>query len=167
MGRVRVFVYGSLKKTQCNNIVLRGTGATFLRYASVTGPYQLLDMGPYPAMTPVEDAEENTTIFGEIWVGGVETLRALDHLEGYYGKNEANFYTRVKMKDDKGTRIWTYVLTEDWEVEAKDVNEHGIWNPTNDEYDHWGGPRLGLDGPPHGGEEDSGTDKEEKGEANG
>jgi gamma-glutamylcyclotransferase (GGCT)/AIG2-like uncharacterized protein YtfP len=77
MARIRVFVYGTLKRGQRNHRVL--AGQRFLGEATTAPRYRLYDRGPYPCL--VEDRANGVPVQGEVWVVDAETLGRLDAYE--------------------------------------------------------------------------------------
>lgn len=75
---MRVFTYGSLKRGQRNNILLRDS--VFVQEAVTEPKYRLYDCGSYPCM--VKDERNGQAIQGEVWDVDEDTLRRLDRLEG-------------------------------------------------------------------------------------
>ncbi|MGP4082734.1 gamma-glutamylcyclotransferase family protein [Pseudalkalibacillus sp. R45] len=83
-----VFVYGTLRKNECNAYVL-GNAKCLSEHAWVLGT--LFDTGyGYPAMTLVDSGN----VFGEIYEVDADGLKKLDHLEGYKGPGNENLYER-------------------------------------------------------------------------
>lgn len=103
-GMVRVLVYGTLKHGHANHGLLEEAGAVFIGYDSVTGPYNMWDLGNIPAV--MDSATGNRRIRGELWALDPEGLAALDMLEGH-----PHLYQRRKMWTDIHTqRAWVYML---------------------------------------------------------
>jgi gamma-glutamylcyclotransferase (GGCT)/AIG2-like uncharacterized protein YtfP len=137
MNRTRVFVYGTLKRGQINHALLTATGTSeFKGLGSWRGRQYLADLGYYPAM--VEDQlREFMSVFGEVWEIDVDTLYALDQLEGH-----PQYYKRRKVRIlNKNT--WVYFLPrgiaepylglEDGDI--KEI-ESGIWCPSAEETEY-------------------------------
>lgn len=138
-GKIRVFVYGTLKKGRWNNRLLQQSGATFLGHDSITDFVQMVDLGHFPGIIPVSHKVGQATVFGEVYAGDGEMLDALDMLEG-----NGHFYTRVKMRTDRlDLNTWVYTLPVEWEKEAKDVVADGLWNPSAAELAFWEEARGG------------------------
>jgi gamma-glutamylaminecyclotransferase len=132
-GQVRVFVYGSLKKGHCNHILLHEAEAEFLGYDSISGIFDLIDFGMYPAVMDGDSDFEPGTIKGEVWAGDEDMLKGLDWLEGH-----PNFYQRRKLWTDiNKLRVWVYFLDDRWLEEGDDIINEGIWNPREAERDFW------------------------------
>ena len=111
----RVFVYGSLKSTFYNNVVMRNAGGVLIRTDTTPADYTMLDLGSYPAVI----REGNTSIKGEVWE--VATLAPLDRLEGY-----PSYYTREQIKLNKGDDMpWMYMLTSRRGI--RNTVDTGIW----------------------------------------
>lgn len=133
-GQVRVFVYGTLKRGQPNASIFKYCKAECLGLDTITGAFDMLDLGSFPALIP--DLEENlsTKIYGEIWAGDDEMLAVLDQLEGH-----PTFYKRKKVwSDEMKKRVWVYFLEEEWTGEADDVLVSGCWKASSREIDKWG-----------------------------
>ena len=131
-GMVRVLVYGTLKNGHSNHTLIEEAGGIFLGYESVTGPYQMWDLGAIPAVTHSETGER--TIRGELWAMDPEGLATLDMLEGH-----PNFYQRNKVWTDRlKKRAWMYTL-----VATNYLSEHttptkaGLWHGSSDENKFW------------------------------
>lgn len=74
--RVRLFVYGSLKRGFANHAVLRG--AEFVSECRTAPYYRLFDLGAYPAL-----AEGGSrSISGELYLYPVAQFSMLDEFEG-------------------------------------------------------------------------------------
>jgi len=146
-GKIRVFVYGTLKEGRGNHSLLKSANAQFVGYDAVTGPIQMIDMvgfpGLYrPAAAGGENVQEATPFRarGEVWAIDPEGLAALDYLEGH-----PTFYRREKWWTEGGVRAWVYLLSPQttlraisrgWLEDKKEIPE-GIWNPSDEELEHW------------------------------
>lgn len=135
-GKVRVFVYGSLKRGHANNVVLRKCkDAKCIGMDYIEGKFELLDFGPFPALawdTP-EDGLPDRKVYGEVWAGDEDMLAATDLLEG-----QPVFYKRSKVwTQDAKVRAWAYFIHDDWKEEAGDIITEGIWKPTDAEIKCW------------------------------
>lgn len=129
-GKIRVFVYGTLKKGNgLHRLIERGKHEDLGRNYIETN-YMLADMGAYPALCA--DLYEPTSryrVYGEVYAVDQETLAALDFAEGH-----PHFYTRVKVEtEEPKMKVWTYVLKGRAEEYAEDWIEDGIWNPSEGE----------------------------------
>ena len=131
-GMIRVLVYGTLKKGHSNHILLEECGAKFIGYDSVTGPFQLCDMGSIPAV--VDKNNNDTYIRGELWAINPEGLAALDLLEGH-----PHLYARRKLETDiHKRRAWMYMLkATNWLPANYAGLETGFWRPSDDEVSFW------------------------------
>ena len=49
-GKVRVFVYGTLKLNHANAVVMNNTGAQFIGHDCIEGNFDLYDLGGFPAL---------------------------------------------------------------------------------------------------------------------
>jgi gamma-glutamylcyclotransferase (GGCT)/AIG2-like uncharacterized protein YtfP len=130
-GKVRIFVYGSLKTDLPNNILLQKADAVRVGLDSIVGEYKMLDFGAFPALiygdkgTPLE-------VKGEVWAGDEDMLASIDMLE-----NHPVFFSRSKTVTEGGLRVWVYLLKEEWENEAEDYIEDGLWLPNAEEKERW------------------------------
>ena len=106
-GKIRVFVYGSLKSQHGNNVLLQEVEATCLGYDSITGDFTMISFGGFPGIVrTTTDPKSVKTIFGELWMTNEEGLKALDMLEGH-----PNFYERFRYRTDVlDRRAWMYTL---------------------------------------------------------
>lgn len=95
----RVFVYGTLRRGECNHEVLRG--ARFVGAARTEPRYRLVDLGAFPAML----AGGTTAVAGEVYEVDGATLAALDRLEG-----TPRFYERAVVVLEGGTEVQAYLL---------------------------------------------------------
>lgn len=99
-----VFVYGTLKKGHSNHLCLNG--AEFKGYDTLVGPYTMFDLGAFPGVSAIPDADEENRIRGEVYmVDGGEGIDTLDILEGH-----PTFYTRVMLELESGRFAWVYLL---------------------------------------------------------
>lgn len=136
-GKIRVFVYGTLKRGGGNNLLLKNANAEFLGYDSVTLDSScLIDLGGFPAfVTGIKDCKDAKTVRGELWMGGDGMLRSLDILEGH-----PNFFTRIKTHTNRMNKnAWVYTVQEDWIDGADDFIEAPYWNANKEEKDFWTG----------------------------
>jgi gamma-glutamylcyclotransferase (GGCT)/AIG2-like uncharacterized protein YtfP len=135
-GKVRVFVYGSLKRGQPNNVVMRSCkGAVCLGIDYIEGRFSMHDFGPFPALVWDGDNDDPkvNTIYGEVWAGNEDMLAATDMLEG-----QPHFYKRAKLWTKGGRdRVWAYFLNSEWVDEAEAEVPGGIWKPTATELKQW------------------------------
>lgn len=136
-GKIRIFVYGTLKRGRANNAVLKQSGAEFLGYDKITVDGSFVDMGHFPAVIMHnEDSDSNpdkTTIFGEVWYGTQDIIKSCDVLEGY-----PLFFDRQKMWSDiMRKRVWVYTLHEDWFAEVNTFLEPPIWQADKSETVFW------------------------------
>lgn len=97
-----VFVYGSLKKTFWNNIIL--SDSVFLREDTTTNTFSMYDLGMYPCIT--EDPN-GWPVKGELYEVDPFVFGHLDLLEGY-----PNLYTRELVELSSGVEAWIYFMKE-------------------------------------------------------
>ena len=135
-GKIRLFVYGTLKKSKCNNVVLIKSDAKFLGYDTITVPNAaFMDLGGFPALVyPITGANNNSQLIrGEVWYGGQEMMKSVDILEGH-----PLFYRRHKHWTDRlARRVWTYSVGEDWIAEGEDFINNSWWKPEDAEKEFW------------------------------
>ncbi len=93
----RVFVYGTLRKGQCNHRLLKS--ARYLGIFITRPRYTMLNLGAYPAVV----TGGATAVTGEVYDITVPTLAALDRLEDY-----PRSYTRDILETPYGN-AWFYV----------------------------------------------------------
>ena len=132
-GKVRVFVYGTLKQGHGNNPLLANANASFLGYDTISGHFQMFDLGGIPALVHNKQ-DRPSTVKGQIFATTDAGLAALDHLEGH-----PHFYERIKVWSDMlKRRVWVYFLVAPKFLDsAKNITEEGIWNPTQAEQTYW------------------------------
>ena len=131
-GRPRVFVYGSLKRSNALNIILRKADAEFVSFDRIEIDGYMVDMGMFPAIVKKGDV---TTIFGEVWLIDEEALAAIDYAEGH-----PKFFTREKIvTKETELRCWVYTLTEEAAeyVSEDDRLDSGVWRPSASEEEFW------------------------------
>jgi gamma-glutamylaminecyclotransferase len=119
----RLMVYGSLKKTYWNHVILEGS--EFLGEAKTTPVFTMIDYGAFPAILP----EGKTAIHGEIYDISDATLVRTDRLEGHPG-----FYTRTRCNTTLG-EAWIYLMKSS-SIKGKDLTiiESGLWKPSDTLY---------------------------------
>lgn len=132
-GMIRVLVYGTLKAGHANHTLLEQADAVFIGYDSITGPYQLFDLGAIPGVRDTDDGDEHT-IRGELWAINPEGLASLDLLEGH-----PHLYQRRKLVSDvNDRRCWMYFLMADnFMHENAEPARYGLWHPSADENKFW------------------------------
>ncbi len=134
-GMVRVLVYGTLKNGHSNHPLMTEAGAIFIGYDSVTGPYQLYDLGAIPATID----EQSTTgqerrIRGELYAINTEGLAALDLMEGH-----PHLYQRRKLVTDiHERRAWVYILVAmNFLHDGAEPAVAGLWHGSAEESKFW------------------------------
>ena len=94
-----IFVYGTLLRGEPNHRLL--AGAEFVG-AAVTEPrFELVDLGPFPAMC----TGGATAVHGECYRVDARTLTRLDRLEGH-----PDYYPRVSIRLADGREVEAYVM---------------------------------------------------------
>lgn len=123
----RVFVYGTLKKGYCNNVLLGAS--TLLTNTTTEEPFVLGDIGfPYAfnkSIVPEKYAQLLFPVKGEVFkIDSLVTFINLDGLEGY-----PRHYNRRIIRTLSGLTAWMY-MQDDWSVaescDACNLKE-GVW----------------------------------------
>jgi gamma-glutamylaminecyclotransferase len=132
-GMIRVLVYGTLKKGHSNYGLMKSANALFLGYDSVTGPYELFDLGAIPAVMDAEN-QGHRKIRGELYAIDPEGLASLDMMEGH-----PHLYQRRKLVTDVlHRRAWMYILVApNFKHEGAESKAAGIWHGSTDEHKFW------------------------------
>lgn len=109
-GKIRVFVYGSLKSQCGNNVLLQQVGAKCMGHDSITGEFTMMSFGGFPGVVRTPAAEgttpQLTTIYGELYMMDAEGLASCDMLESH-----PDWYERRKFRTDVLDRnAWMYTL---------------------------------------------------------
>lgn len=128
--KIRVFVYGTLKKGFGNHRVLEG--AKDLGRATIKGNYTLVDLGWYPAVVNAPKAEERE-IGGEVYEIDHDTLATCDMIEGH-----PSYYTRQKVMTSLGVTAWVYMLPESY---AGRANVGSLFWEQSEAEEAWGRER--------------------------
>ena len=132
-GKIRVFVYGSLKRGRELNVLMRKGGAERIGFDYIEEDAVLADMGPFPALVRGHGHNEELPIYGEVYAVDADTLAALDYAEGH-----PRFFRRYKTwsKVHK-LRVWVYALTDKAAEVADEPILTGIWQPSAEERQFW------------------------------
>ena len=101
--RTLVFFYGSLMSGFHNNSILRGS--IFMGAATLTGKWQMVSFGAFPAVIHDEDGE---TVKGEIWSVSSQLIMSLDSLEGHPHWYKRDVYP-VITDDGESHLAWAYI----------------------------------------------------------
>lgn len=118
---MKVFVYGSLLRGECNNRRLVAGDAKFVCAARTKPKYKMLSLGAFPGIV----AGDNH-ILGEVFEVDEQTLASLDSLEGH-----PRFYKRTldrvtDLTTGEAHWIWIYVLVRSpWGGER--IVHSGYW----------------------------------------
>lgn len=96
---VMVFVYGTLLRGEPNHDFL--APARLVRGARTEPSFELVSLGPFPAMVPGGEA----AVVGEVYEVDAETLAALDRLEGH-----PDFYRREWIRLEGGGEVLAYMM---------------------------------------------------------
>lgn len=119
----RVMVYGSLKRGYGNHRLLERGKAEFKGLEVLRGPYRMVSLGGFPGVVREPDRTVNNHIIGEVYEVDVDTLHALDLLEGH-----PEWYTRQKVVGEHGHgKCWVYILPQSY-LENETV-QSGCWRP--------------------------------------
>jgi gamma-glutamylcyclotransferase (GGCT)/AIG2-like uncharacterized protein YtfP len=110
-----VFVYGTLLRGETNHYFLKGS--RFLGETSTEPLYDLVDMGGLPVMV----SGGSTSVVGELYEVGEETLAALDNLEGH-----PIWYTRTNVVLADGLTAETYLMDRN-QVVDRPLIPSGNW----------------------------------------
>lgn len=132
-GKIKIFVYGTLKSGHSNNPIIADSG-TFICRDLVKGNYRMVSLGGFPGVIFDPDAPV-ATIYGEVWAGDEKMLEACDWLEGY-----PSFYSRAKVRPfTVDSNTWIYFLPDTpWSSRKLPPVENNIWEPRDVELTHWG-----------------------------
>lgn len=98
----RIFVYGTLRKGEGNNGLLKGS--TYLGMGVTLPEYEMYNLGHFPGVVD----GGLTSIVGEVYEVDEETLRRLDRLESHPA-----LYTRTPLTlagDTAGMEVEMYVF---------------------------------------------------------
>ena len=101
--RTLVFFYGSLMSGFHNNSILRDS--IFMGAAKLTGKWQMLSFGSFPAVIHDENGEP---VRGELWSVPSQLMRSLDSLEGHPHWYKRDIYP-VITDDGESHLAWAYI----------------------------------------------------------
>lgn len=124
----RLFLYGTLMRLGANHAVLVGCGARFVGEAQTATARTLIDLGPYPALLPEDEARDRGSVHGEVFEVDDAALAELDAFEGC-----PTLYRRetieVVLGKDARERAFTYVLARRAPRDARTIAD-GRYDPT-------------------------------------
>jgi gamma-glutamylcyclotransferase (GGCT)/AIG2-like uncharacterized protein YtfP len=120
-----VLVYGSLKRGLGNHIFLEEGVADYQGRDMLSGDYTMVDLQWYPGVVRTRAEGSEGRILGEVYRVDLDTLHALDGLEGH-----PSFYRRVLTPTRFGD-AWVYYLPSSYLSEG--IVPNGMWRPTEDE----------------------------------
>lgn len=105
-----VFVYGTLMRGGANHAVLARLAARYVGSARTARGRTLVDLGPYPALLPLDEARDALApnVHGEIYEVDDAAMPALDEFEGC-----PTLYTRARIPlttDEGEAEAWVYVF---------------------------------------------------------
>jgi gamma-glutamylcyclotransferase (GGCT)/AIG2-like uncharacterized protein YtfP len=95
-----ILVYGTLMREGCNHVLM--STAQYLGIVETEPGYELVDLGPFPAMTE----GGSSSVFGELYHVDAVTLAALDELEDH-----PNLYTRKTIRLRDGRKVQAYIMS--------------------------------------------------------
>lgn len=110
-----VFVYGTLLSNEPNNHLL--ARARLLGRACTLAGFELVDLGPYPAMV----RGGRTSVIGELYEVDGKTLARLDYLEGV-----PDYYQRELIELEGGGQALGYLM-EPRKVRGLPKIDSGSW----------------------------------------
>ena len=121
MAHVHVFVYGTLMRGGANHTVLVRLGARYVAAARTARGRTLVDLGPYPALLPLDDARDSVApnVHGEVFAVEESLLPELDAFEGVpelYARESIDLVT-----DDGEANAFTYVFAKKTPKSAQPV----------------------------------------------
>jgi gamma-glutamylcyclotransferase (GGCT)/AIG2-like uncharacterized protein YtfP len=114
-----VGVYGSLRKTMSNHQYYL-SDSEYKGTFSTEPEYTLHSLSAYPGLK----LNGNTSIIMEVYEVGEDTLRSLNHLEGYDPRKISNFYDRIEIDTPWG-KAFTYIYIS--ELSKDSIVESGDW----------------------------------------
>lgn len=114
--KTNVFVYGTLKSSQCSHHILRGQ--EFLGEAQTQPRYRLYICGWHPAL--VVDSSNGVAVRGEVWQVSDEVLQKLDEYE-----EVPHYFTRRP------------ILLQGWDSPVEAYFFNGDVTDLKDCGDHW------------------------------
>ena len=117
MQRIRLFVYGTLKRGGAGADRMRG--ATFEGSTATVAGYALHDLGEYPALVRARDG----VVEGEVYLVTAEHLAELDRYEGC-----PELYCRELVPLSDGSRAEAYVMPAS-AVAGHPKIPRGVWPP--------------------------------------
>ena len=121
MAHVHVFVYGTLMRGGANHPVLVRLGARYVAAARTARGRTLVDLGPYPALLPLDAARDAVApnVHGEVFALDDAMLPELDAFEGV-----PTLYVResIDLVTDEGeATAFTYVFAKKTPKSAQPV----------------------------------------------
>lgn len=131
--KIRVFVYGTLKQGYGNHAAIEGS--KFLGYATITGPYEFVNLSWYPAVCQLPPDSPVREIGGEVYEVDHDTLGTLDIIEGH-----PSYYCREKRMTSLGNKAWVYMLPA--EMAAREKVSSLFWRQTEAEQEWVNGRNL-------------------------
>lgn len=124
MKKHMVFVYGTLRKQECNHHLLKDA-ACVARQCWTEGELYDSNLG-YPFLVPASDSR----VYGEAYQVDDLQLEKLDRLEGYIGPGENNYYDRIEQlvrTDTESFQALVYVLPVRKQLQNMKRIENNDW----------------------------------------
>lgn len=124
MKKQYVFVYGTLRKHESNHYLLKG--AELIASQCWTAGKLYDSHCGYPFLAKAQSSR----VFGELYHVNDAQMKALDHLEGYYGPEKNNLYDRSlqEVYTDQGIyQAFVYVLPNRKQIKSMAEIESGDW----------------------------------------
>lgn len=131
--KVRVFVYGTLKKDCGNYSLMQHIKAKFLGYDYMRLPARMVSMGGFPAVCH-SPSDNPRRIYGQVFEIEPDALASLDRLEGH-----PRWYRREKLTTGLGEfRAWIYLMPEKTLIRKQDnVVPESMWRLKEAEEQFW------------------------------
>jgi gamma-glutamylcyclotransferase (GGCT)/AIG2-like uncharacterized protein YtfP len=121
--RLRLFVYGTLRKGQYRDICEIIPGTTFVDFATING--QLHDLHDFPGL----ELNDKGVVQGEVYDMPDNGVPMLDRIEGYRADTDSGFYLRRKviatLKGGSTQECIVYEVSKDYH--SKPVIKSGDW----------------------------------------
>lgn len=121
MAMNEVFVYGTLKRNEGNNDLLKDS--QFLGEYETDPRWGLVDLGAFPGMVPA-----NKAVKGEVFLVDDDVMEALDLLEGVdHGLyRRSRIYINCPVSKDR-REVWAYIYWGGIIMTTKDSDTTAEW----------------------------------------
>lgn len=113
-----VFVYGTLKRGECNHSVMLRAGAEFVREDRAPGKVY----GPFPFARQREKGDTSSWIHGEVYLVSDKALARLDAFEGH-----PHAYCRTLVRLESGEHAGIYYYIRDLSAFSRPIPS-GVWS---------------------------------------